>query len=233
VANGTDSDQQTQQTQSTNPPLGGRLIGAGFAVIGVILLVVGLLTVRGHSPGKPGAAPPGGTSAPASSAASSAPASSAPPTTSLGTSAPSGPGSSAPGSSAPGSSAAGSSAPGSAPAPSTPAGSAPGRTTGPPAPPAPARAPLTVLNNSTIHGLGDQVAASARTRGWQIATTGNFAGRIPVTTIYFDPGDSAGQRAAQEFAKEFPQVQRVFPRYAGLPPTPAGIVLVVTKDWVS
>jgi hypothetical protein len=220
VANGTDSD---QQTQSTNPPLGGRLIGAGFAVIGVILLVVGLLTVRGHSPGKPGAAPPGGTSAPASSAASSAPASSAPPTTSLGTSAPSGPGSSAPGSSAPGS----------APAPSTPAGSAPGRTTGPPAPPAPPRAPLTVLNNSTIHGLGDQVAASARTRGWQIATTGNFAGRIPVTTIYFDPGDSAGQRAAQEFAKEFPQVQRVFPRYAGLPPTPAGIVLVVTKDWVS
>jgi hypothetical protein len=188
VANGTDSD---QQTQSTNPPLGGRLIGAGFAVIGVILLVVGLLTVRGHSPGKPGAAPPGGTSAPASSAASSAPASSAP------------------------------------------TGSAPGRTTGPPAPPAPARAPLTVLNNSTIHGLGDQVAASARTRGWQIATTGNFAGRIPVTTIYFDPGDSAGQRAAQEFAKEFPQVQRVFPRYAGLPPTPAGIVLVVTKDWVS
>jgi LytR cell envelope-related transcriptional attenuator len=224
VANGTDSEQQTRWT---SPPLGGRLIGAGFAVIGVILLVVGLLTIRGHSPNKPGAAPPGGgTSAPG-------PSSSAPPTTSSGTTtAPSGPVSPAPGST-PASSAPASSAPASsAPASSAPASSAPGRTTGTP-PPALPRAPLTVLNNSTIHGLGEQAAASARAKGWQIATTGNFAGRIPVTTIYFDPGDPAGQRAAQEFAREFPQVQRVFPRYAGLPPTPAGIVLVVTKDWVS
>jgi hypothetical protein len=52
-----------------------------------------------------------------------------------------------------------------------------------------------------------------------------------VTTVYYTPGDSAGQAAANELAKEFPQIERVLPRYAGLPPTPAGIVLVVTKDW--
>jgi hypothetical protein len=214
LANGTDSDQQARWT---SPPVGGRLIGAGFAVIGVILLVVGLLTVRGHKPDTPGAAPPPGTSA------------SAPPgTTSLTGTAPSGtapPSTSAPASSAPPTTAA------SSPAPGT---TAPGRTTSapPPAPPAPPRAPLTVLNNSTIHGLGDQVAASIRTRGWQIALTGNFAGRIPVTTVYFDPGNPVEQRAAQQLAKEFPQIARVFPRYEGLPPTPPGIVLVVTKDWL-
>jgi LytR cell envelope-related transcriptional attenuator len=209
LANGTDSDQRT------SPPLGGRLIGAGFAVIGVILLVVGLLTVRGHKPDKPGAAPPPrSTSAP--------PSSSAPPTSPLPTSPP--PSTETLTVSPP---------PTSAPASSAPASSAPGGTTGAPPPPAPARAPLTVLNNSTIHNLGEQVAASIRTKGWQIAETGNFAGRIPVTTVYFDPGNQAELRAAEQLQHEFPQVRRVFPRYAGLPPTPPGIVLVVTRDWVS
>ena len=60
---------------------------------------------------------------------------------------------------------------------------------------------------------------------------GNFAGRLPVTTVYYAPGDGSGQAAATELAREFPQIDRVLPRYAGLPPTPAGIVLVVTKDW--
>jgi hypothetical protein len=90
-----------------------------------------------------------------------------------------------------------------------------------------------VLNNSRISRLGERVASQAERRGWTVAQVGNFAGRIPVTTIYFNPGDAAGKRAAQEFAAEFPAVQRVFPRYVGLPPTPAGIVLVVTRDWVS
>jgi hypothetical protein len=95
------------------------------------------------------------------------------------------------------------------------------------------RAPLTVLNNSKVHGLGERVADQARSKGWRVALVGNFAGRIPVTTIYFNPGDAAGERAAREFAAEFPAVQRVFPRYAGLPPTPDGIVLVATRDWLS
>jgi hypothetical protein len=94
-----------------------------------------------------------------------------------------------------------------------------------------ARAPLTVLNNSTIRGLADRAAAQVQDRGWQVAQVGNFAGRLAVTTAYYTPGDAAGQAAALELAREFPQVDQVLPRYAGLPPTPAGIVLVVTKNW--
>jgi hypothetical protein len=88
-----------------------------------------------------------------------------------------------------------------------------------------------VLNNSVIHGLADRVATAVQARGWQVAQVGNFAGRLPATTVYFSPGNAAEEAAARELAREFPQVAQVLPRYAGLPPTPAGIVLVVTKDW--
>jgi hypothetical protein len=105
------------------------------------------------------------------------------------------------------------------------------QTTAAPPPAAPARAPLTVLNNSTIRGLADQAATQVQDRGWQVAQVGNFAGRLTTTTVYYTPGDAAGEAAARELAREFPQVAQVLPRYAGLPPTPAGIVLVITKDW--
>jgi hypothetical protein len=107
----------------------------------------------------------------------------------------------------------------------------PPRTTAAPPPTSAARAPLTVLNNSTINGLADRAAGEVQNRGWQVAQVGNFAGRLPATTVYYTPGDAAGQSAANELAREFPQIDQVLPRYAGLPPTPAGIVLVVTKDW--
>ena len=94
-----------------------------------------------------------------------------------------------------------------------------------------ARAPVTVLNNSVIRGLADRAAAEVQARGWQIAQVGNFAGRLEATTVYYSPGVAGEEAAARELAGEFGQVSRVLPRYAGLPPTPAGIVLVVTKDW--
>jgi hypothetical protein len=183
-------------------PGGARLVGVLVALAGVALLIVGVVALGGGGSGSSGAAP-----APATPSVSTAPSTapsatrSTPPTR---TSA--------------------------APRPSA----TPPRTVAPPAsPPATsaARAPLTVLNNSTIRGLADRAAAQVQDRGWQVAQVGNFAGRLAVTTAYYTPGDAAGQAAALELAREFPQVDQVLPRYAGLPPTPAGIVLVVTKDW--
>jgi hypothetical protein len=104
-------------------------------------------------------------------------------------------------------------------------------TSGPAGPPAVARAPLTVLNNSTVAGLADRAAAAAERRGWRVAQVGNFAGRLPVSTAYYTPGNAVEERAARQLAAEFPQVGQVLPRYPGLPPTPAGVVLVVTRDW--
>jgi hypothetical protein len=184
-------------------PGGARLIGALVALLGVVLLVVGVVALGGGDSGSSGAAP-----APSPSVATSP--------SSRSTGSPS---------------ASRSGAPRTTTAPRTTV-APPARTSATPPPPtSAARAPLTVLNNSTIRGLADRAAGDVQNRGWQVAQVGNFAGRLATSTVYYTPGDAAGQAAANELAREFPQVDQVLPRYAGLPPTPAGIVLVVTKDW--
>jgi hypothetical protein len=89
-----------------------------------------------------------------------------------------------------------------------------------------ARPAVTVLNNSRRTGLAHRVAAQVESRGWPVARVGNFTGRIPESTIYYSAGRHA---AAVAFAREFPAVRRVLPRFSGLPGS--GLVLVVTRDW--
>ena len=198
-----------RQRSSLTAPDGARTIGVAVALAGVALLVVGVLVLSGGDDPHPGAAPP-------VTATPSAPGTSDGPTPTAGTGV------------------------GSAPGTTTATGTVPpATTTRPPVPPRPGpttgpgipRAPLTVLNNSTIRGLADRAAAEAQQRGWQVAQVGNFAGRLPATTVYYDPGDAAQEAAARQLAQEFPHVEQVLPRYAGLPPTPPGIILVVTRDW--
>jgi len=178
------------------------------ALAGVALLVVGVLALGGGDDPEPGAAPPA-TATPSAPSTSTSTSPSVSPSVSP--------------------------SPEPTPTTTTAPGTVRPTTSRPPADPTtgPAipRAPLTVLNNSTIQGLADQAASEAQQRGWQIAQVGNFAGRLPTTTVYYDPGDAAEEAAARQFAEEFPQVEQVLPRYAGLPPTPPGIVLVVTRTW--
>jgi hypothetical protein len=86
--------------------------------------------------------------------------------------------------------------------------------------------PLTVLNNSRRTGLAHEVAAEVGRRGWPIAQVGNFTGRIPVSTVYYPPGE---EPLARLLARQFPAVQRVLPRFTGLPGH--GLTLVVTREW--
>lgn len=189
-----------------------RLAGIIVVLVGVALLIFGVVAL-----GRGGSSDPGAGAAPA------------PASPSIGS-----PASATPSSTAPSSTAASPSE-----VPSAGSGVAstvapPPRTTAAPAPPsrpAIARAPLTVLNNSVIRGLADRAATAVQSRGWRVAQVGNFAGQLPATTVYYTPGNAGEEAAARQLAREFPQVSQVLPRYAGLPPTPAGIVLVVTKDW--
>jgi hypothetical protein len=92
--------------------------------------------------------------------------------------------------------------------------------------PAVAKVPVTVLNNSRRAGLAHEVAAEVHAKGWPIAKIGNYRGRIAMTTVYYDTGQLA---QARELAREFPQIKRIEPRFAGLPGD--GLTLVVTRDW--
>lgn len=186
-------------------PSGARVLGVAFALAGIALLGIGVFAFGGSGGTTAAPAPSPSVSAP-SAPSSVPPASSEPAPSPTTTAAPT------------------SQLPATTPPP-------PPVTTAPSTSAAPARVPLTVLNNSTIRGLGERAAAQARSAGWQVASVGNFAGVIPVSTVYYAPGDPAAEAAARRLQADLPQVARVLPRYAGLPPTPTGVVLVVTRDW--
>lgn len=95
------------------------------------------------------------------------------------------------------------------------------------------RAPLTVLNNTTVKDLAHNVARDFSSGGWSVVRVGNYTGKIPATTVYFTPGNAAEERAARALASEFPQIGRVLPRYEGLPPSVHGVIVVITPDWLN
>jgi hypothetical protein len=88
-----------------------------------------------------------------------------------------------------------------------------------------------VLNNTTRSGLADQAAGEFRAGGWSVVKVGNFTGKIPTTTVYYEPGNGAQQRAAQALARQYPDIARVLPRYAGLPDSVHGVIVVLAPDW--
>lgn len=89
-----------------------------------------------------------------------------------------------------------------------------------------AKAPVTVLNNSRRQGLAHRAAAQVANGGWSIKYIGNFTGRIAKSTVYYAQGQAA---IAHAFAHQFSAVQRVLPRFRGLPGS--GLTLVVTREW--
>lgn len=86
--------------------------------------------------------------------------------------------------------------------------------------------PVTVLNNSRRTGLAHRAAAQVAGGGWPIRQIGNFTGRIAVSTVYYAPGQ---KQVAGALAHQFSAVQRVLPRFHGLPGS--GLTLVVTREW--
>jgi hypothetical protein len=85
---------------------------------------------------------------------------------------------------------------------------------------------LTVLNNSNVNQLAHRAAAKYHAKGWPIKLEGAFRGRIPVTTVYYAPGQLPSAELLQE---EFPAIQRVRPRFSTLPGS--GLTVVLTRDY--
>ena len=115
------------------------------------------------------------------------------------------------------------------PAPSPTQSATPRRTHTPKPSPTRITAPLDVLNNSTRTGLAHRAAAEFQAKGWPIEVIGNFRGQIAVTTVYFEPGNERQKAAAQWLHKQFPEVQRVHPRFEGLPGD--GLTVVLTAEY--
>jgi len=193
-----------------------RLIGVVCALLGVLLVIGGLVALRG----KP-------TSPATGAAATSAPVNvtSGPPANPTPAASPS---SASPAST---SAAPPSTAPPSTTAPPTSKPPTPAKVATGASSPAPARAPLTVLNNTTRAHLAEQAAEEFRQGGWQVVQVGNFTGAIPMTTVYYTSGSATEERAAEALAAQFTGISRVLPRYDGLPASVHGVIVVLAPDW--
>jgi hypothetical protein len=83
-----------------------------------------------------------------------------------------------------------------------------------------------VLNSSRIKLLAAGAADDFKRGGWSIAFVGNTTYRARMTTAYYAPGQEA---VARRLMAEFPAVQRMLLRPAGLPGK--GLTVVVTRDY--
>ena len=87
---------------------------------------------------------------------------------------------------------------------------------------------VVVLNQTSRKGLAGTVAKRLRDKGWTVALTGNFSGRVPSTTVYYPPGAKADAEAA---AAGLPTKPRVMPRFGNLSTT--RLTVVVTDSYPS
>jgi len=92
----------------------------------------------------------------------------------------------------------------------------------------PSDVPVRVFNNSTITGLGEKAARELRASGWQVVEVGNFQGRFPTTTVYYQPGtgqDGAAKKLASSIGAT------AAPRIDDIASYAPGLIVVVTSDF--
>lgn len=94
------------------------------------------------------------------------------------------------------------------------------------------RAPVAVLNQTTVAGLAGRAAAVLERDGWEVPLVDDAALGVPSTTLYVPSGL---EDAAETFQADFPAVTRSRPAFEGLAPGQLTLVLAVpdAEDVVS
>jgi LytR cell envelope-related transcriptional attenuator len=89
--------------------------------------------------------------------------------------------------------------------------------------------PVIVLNNTSDQSKTTDAVDKLHTNGWTVSDGGWFDGSILSTAVYYDPDVAGAEQAAEQLQSQFPQIQRVKPKFDGLPAGP--LVLMVTTDY--
>lgn len=89
--------------------------------------------------------------------------------------------------------------------------------------------PVRVYNNSMIKNLADIAGREISSAGFNVVQIGNYsAGIIPVSTVYYSPLPGE-QQIANEIGHDFGM--RVQPRFEGIADASPGVIVIVTKDF--
>jgi hypothetical protein len=76
------------------------------------------------------------------------------------------------------------------------------------------REPVVIFDQTRRHDLVLQFRSALRSAGWEVAGTGPWVGKIPMTTVYYPVGMEAAARALMA---AFPSITRSLPAFAGVP----------------
>jgi LytR cell envelope-related transcriptional attenuator len=98
-----------------------------------------------------------------------------------------------------------------------------------PVPDSTAGTPVIVLDNTGRPSLARSASTLFERAGWSVTETSTFDGDILSTAAYYDPMTAGAQAAAEALQVQFPAIQRVRPKFDGLPQGP--IVVVLTYDY--
>ena len=88
---------------------------------------------------------------------------------------------------------------------------------------------LIVLDNTGRPAVAREATERFERAGWTVTDTSTFDGDILSTAAYYDPATAGARAAAQALQAQFPAIQRVRPKFDGLPPGP--VVVVLTYDY--
>lgn len=97
------------------------------------------------------------------------------------------------------------------------------------APGSPAGTPLVVLDNTGRPDLARSASHRFTQGGWTVTETSTFEGDILSTAAYYDPGTPGARMAAEALQRQFPEIQRVRPKFVGLGSGP--LIVVLTFDY--
>lgn len=111
-----------------------------------------------------------------------------------------------------------------APAASASAGVNPGAAAGDPS-----AVPVHALNNSTVPGLANRIAAELKKDGFSQVDSGNFPKEnLPNSVAFFTAGNAAEEQAANLMAQKLKI--KAQPRSEAVRDLPAGVIVVITED---
>jgi hypothetical protein len=108
-------------------------------------------------------------------------------------------------------------------------GAGPTQTAVPVAPGSATGTPLVVLDNTGRPDLARGASQRFTQGGWTVTDTSTFDGDILSTAAYYDPATPGAQTAAEALQHQFPEIQRVRPKFAGL--GAGAVIVVLTYDY--